>query len=240
MTSFFRCFVLLALAAAAPAYAFKLTPIEAEFGPARLAVQTFKLENGGTSPAAIELTVHRRDMAIDGSDVLTSASEDFNIFPDQIVLQPGETQSVRVQWTGSEQPAAEMAYRLMAEQLPIDLGESAERSGLRLMVKYLAALYVRPADPAARITAELSVEEADDARFALVRLKNDGNAHAIVQAPMLIVRAGDNVVDFTAEQREAVHGKNVLAGAARELRIPWSEQLDSGPLSIELQAPQTD
>ncbi len=240
MTSLIRYLSLVVLAAALPAHAFKLTPIEAEFGPSRLAVQTFKVENGGALPAAIELSVHRRNMAIDGSDVLTAAPDDFNIYPDQIVLQPGETQSVRVQWTGSEQPATEIAYRLMAEQLPIDLGDGAERSGLRLMVKYLAALYVRPAEPDARVSAQISREEAADTRYALVRLKNDGNAHAIVQAPMFVISAGERVLEFNAEQREAVHGKNVLAGAERELRVPWSEALDGGPLAIELRLPPGD
>jgi len=58
---------------AAPAYAFKLTPIEAEFGPGRLASQTFKVGNGGTLPVAIELSVHARAMADNGDDILAPA-----------------------------------------------------------------------------------------------------------------------------------------------------------------------
>lgn len=78
------------------------------------------------------------------------------VFPEQIVLQPGESQSVRVQWSGDSVPATEVAYRLMAEQLPIDLGtEGANRSGLKLeMVKYLGRALVRPAEPAAVLSAD--------------------------------------------------------------------------------------
>lgn len=228
----------LVLAWASPAAAFKMTPIEAEFAAGRQAVQTFRIENPGTQPVAVELTVHRREMATDGSDVLTPAPDAFTVFPDQIVLQPGQTQSVRVQWLSQEIPSAELAYRLQAEQLPIDVGTDAgERSGLRLLVKYLASMYVRPDEPAAALSAGIDVDERDGQRVAVVRVRNDGNAHAIVQAPMIDITAGGARVEFTAAQREAVHGKNVLAGVERELVLPWAPNLDGGPLAVSLVAP---
>jgi len=223
---------------AAPAYAFKLTPIEAEFGPGRLASQTFKVENGGTLPVAIELSVHARAMADNGDDILAPAPDDFALFPDQILLQPGETQSVRVQWTGTSAPATEVAYRLMAEQLPIDIGsDGGDRSGLKLMVKYLAALYVRPAEPAAILTATLSPDLRDGQKFAVIRINNAGNAHAVLQAPMLELSAGGQLIAFNPAQRDAVHGKNVLAGVERELLVPWSMAMDAGALTIALKPP---
>ncbi len=221
----------------APVHAFKLTPIEAEFGPGRLAVQTFKVENPGALAVAVELSVHARSMAASGEDVLMPAPEAFAVFPDQIVLQPGETQSVRVQWTGTDIPQTEIAYRLMAEQLPITLGDEGERSGLRLMVKYLAALYVRPADPAAVLAAEIGSEVRDGQKVAVIRVDNTGNAHAVLQAAMVEVSAGGAPVEYSPEQREAVHGKNVLAGVRRELVLPWSAALDAGSLTVMLKQP---
>lgn len=223
---------------AAPAFAFKLTPIEAEFGPGRLAVQTFKVENPGAQPVAVELTVHSRQMAADGSDILTPTPEAFAVFPDQIVLQPGETQSVRVQWNGTDVPASEVAYRLMAEQLPIDIGgDGASRSGLKLMVKYLAALYVRPAEPAAVLEASVSADSREGQKIAKVLVSNTGNAHAVLQADMLELYAGDQKISYTPEQREQVHGKNVLPGVQRELLLPWSPALDGGALTVQLKPP---
>jgi fimbrial chaperone protein len=228
----------LALAYADPAAAFKMTPIEAEFSAGRQAMQTFKIENPGNQPVAIELTVHQRGMATDGSDVLTAAPDAFTVFPDQIVLQPGQTQSVRVQWLGQDVPATEMAYRLQAEQLPIDIGSDAgERSGLRLLVKYMASLYVRPDDPAAALSASIAEGEREGRRVAIVRLRNEGNAHVVVQAPMLGITAGGAPVAFTEAQRDAIHGKNVLAGVERELVLPWASNLDAGPLALTLVAP---
>lgn len=230
-------FAALALAGA-PAFAFKLTPIEAEFGPGRQAVQTFKVENAGAQPVAIEITVHSRQMAADGSDRLAEAPDVFAVFPDQIILQAGETQSVRVQWSGDVAPTREVAYRLMAEQLPIDIGSGgADRSGLKLMVKYLAALYVRPADPAAVLTASVNAETRESNKVAVVKVRNEGNAHAVLQASMLEINAGANTIEFSPEQREAIHGKNVLAGVERELVLPWSAALDGGALTVVLKMP---
>lgn len=223
---------------AAPAYAFKLTPIEAEFGPGRLASQTFKVENGGEQPVAIELSIHSRAMTASGEDILAPAPDDFAVFPDQILLQPGESQSVRVQWAGANAPDTELAYRLMAEQLPIDIGgDGGDRSGLKLMVKYLAALYVRPADPAAVLTATIAPDQREGRKLAVVKVKNAGNAHAVLQAPMLELSVGGNPIDFDDKQHDAVHGKNVLAGVERELLLPWSTAMDAGALTVELKLP---
>lgn len=222
----------------APAFAFKLTPIEAEFGPGRQAVQTFKVENPGAQPVAVELTVHSRQMAADGSDILAPTPDAFAVFPDQIVLQPGESQSVRVQWNGTEVPSSEVAYRLMAEQLPIDIGgDGASRSGLKLMVKYLAALYVRPAEPAAVLEASVSADSQDGQKQVKVLVRNTGNAHAVLQADMLELYAGGQKIAYTPEQREQVHGKNVLPGVERVLRLPWSPALDAGALTVQLKPP---
>jgi fimbrial chaperone protein len=235
---FWALFAALVLAYADPAAAFKMTPIEAEFGVGRQAMQTFKIENPGNQPVAIELTVHQRGMATDGSDVLTAAPDAFTVFPDQIVLQPGQTQSVRVQWLGQDVPAAEMAYRLQAEQLPIDVGSDAgERSGLRLLVKYMASLYVRPDDPAAALSASIAEGEREGRRVAIVRLRNEGNAHVVVQEPMLNITAGGAPVAYTEAQRDAIHGRNVLAGVERELVLPWAPNLDAGPLAVTLVPP---
>lgn len=222
----------------APVFAFKLTPIEAEFGPGRLAVQTFKVENSDAQPVAVELSVHSRGMAGNGEDILAPTPEAFTVFPDQIVLQPGETQSVRVQWNGTEVPTSEVAYRLMAEQLPIDIGgDGASRSGLKLMVKYLAALYVRPAEPAAVLEASVSADSREGQKLAKVLVSNTGNAHAVLQADMLELYAGGQKVSYTPEQREQVHGKNVLPGVQRELLLPWSPALDAGALTVQLKPP---
>ena len=243
MNVFFRIysFALLMLLMSSQIFAFKLTPIEAEFAPGRLAVQTFKLENQGTQPIAVEIRVQARDMAINGSDQLTASADTFVVYPDQVVMNPGATQSVRVQWTGTQAPSKEQAFRLIAEQLPIELdANGAERSGLRLMVKYLAALYVRPPNPAARLSARFEPSGSKKSGSAGLVLHNEGNAHVIVRSEMVEVLLDGNPIEMTAAQREAVHGRNVLAHRERRLELPWASSLDGGALSVRLKAPRVE
>jgi len=227
--------LLLVLSWVAPASAFQLSPIEAEFAAGRQAVQLFKLENEGTETVAIEISVHRRDMAADGSDQLTAAPDDFVVYPDQILLAPGTSQSVRVQWTGASIPDQELAYRLVAEQLAIDMdSEQASRSGLRLMVKYLASLYVRPASPAAVLSADAKLASAESKPELILSVANTGNAHAILRADMFRLSLGSQPVELSPEQREVIDGRNVLAGVTRELRLPWSGDT-AGAAELEVQ-----
>jgi fimbrial chaperone protein len=229
--------LLLLLSWVAPASAFQLSPIEAEFAAGRQAVQLFKLENEGTETVAIEISVHRRDMAADGSDQLTAAPDDFVVYPDQILLAPGTSQSVRVQWTGASIPDQELAYRLVAEQLAIDMDSAqAERSGLRLMVKYLASLYVRPASPAAVLSADAELASSESKSELILSVANTGNAHAILRADMFRLSLGSQPVELSPEQREVIDGRNVLAGVTRELRLPWSGNTAGAELEVQLVA----
>jgi P pilus assembly chaperone PapD len=124
--------------------------------------------------------------------------------------------------------------------LPIALdNDAANRSGLKLMVKYLAALYVRPTEPAAVLSATINAETRAGEKVAVIKVSNAGNAHVVLQAPMLQVSVNGSEVAYSPEQREAVHGKNVLAGVERELIVPWSPALNAGRLAVTLKPPKS-
>ena len=153
-----RALMATALGLTLSAQAMTFTPIEMDFSPTgRGATQIFRLENNTAEPAAVEMVIKSRAMAINGDDVLGDADDQFSIFPPQLVLQPGQMQSVRVQYTGAASIDKERAFRLVVEQLPVDLGETPQDGGrMRLLVKYIASLYVVPRN----VRALLSVSEA--------------------------------------------------------------------------------
>jgi fimbrial chaperone protein len=79
-------FLLLASLLPVRAEAFRFVPFTADFAPSGPgANQTFRVENNSEEPIAVEISVHRRAMNLDGSDALTPADDDFVVFPAQVV-----------------------------------------------------------------------------------------------------------------------------------------------------------
>lgn len=177
----------LLLCVCARAQAVSLVPMEMEFAvQGRNATRVFRIDNPGDEPAAVEVSARTRRVDEDGTEHQDDADDDFAIFPRQIVLRPGQSQAVRVQWLGKAPPATELAYRLIAEQLPLDppplrttgasAAGTAPRSGampradgvqIRVLMRYEAALYVVPPGARGRVVTgavERVVAPADAAQ----------------------------------------------------------------------------
>ena len=207
-----------------PAAALTFTPIEMDFSPSgRGATQTFRLANNDAEAAAVEITIKSRAMARNGDDVLGDADEQFSIFPAQIVLQPGQVQSVRVQYTGEAAIEQEKAFRLIAEQLPIDVGQPQQNGGrMRLLVKYVASVYVLPrnAKPVLAVTETRIVQEAGQ-RWLQVTVDNSGSGHRILKNVQLLIGA----LSLKGDALLGLEGENLLAQTTRLFRIKAPAEL---------------
>lgn len=225
---------------APPALAFKLSPFVQNFDPAGSgANRTFRVQNDFSTPIAVEITMVRREMAADGSDVLSDAEDEFIVFPPQMVVPPGQTQTVRVQWIGDPNPAQEIAYRIIAEQLPVRL-EREQEPGIfiKLLVRYVGSVYIVPKG----VTSDVGVESTKPvtgeggARLLELTVRNRGTAHAILRELSITVTGTDSGASTTIGPAllEGVTGKNVLAGAIRRFEIAWPEGIPFGPIEATL------
>lgn len=223
------------------AHALKVVPFVAEFTPSGPgADQTFQVQNDTDQPAAVQLTMVHRAMNIDGQETLTDAGDDFTVFPPQMVLLPHESRAVRVQWLGSPNPKTELTYRLIVEQLPVELSQIPQRGGqVRITVRYETAIYVLP--PGAK--GDVTLEKAEPFRtpngqdMLEVTLKNTGNAHAILSGPVLTVRSASGAPTVTlksAAQLTGLVNENVLAGHTRRFFLPWPKGLPVGAVQASL------
>lgn len=220
LPKFSRFAAALAIASiACAAQAISFTPIEVDFSPSgRAATQVFRLENTTAEPTAVEVSVKARKMERNGEDTLTDADDQFSIFPAQVVLQPGQVQTIRVQYTGAAAMTSERAFRLIAEQLPIDVGQAPQNGGrMRLLVKYVASAYVVPANVKAILSVQ-NVELASDAtgKFLDVTVLNEGSTRKVLREAKLVV--GSTTLDGAAVKGLA--GENILAKTTRTFRIP--------------------
>ncbi|MDD2729943.1 fimbria/pilus periplasmic chaperone [Malikia sp.] len=209
----------LALAACCgPATALTFTPIEMDFSPSgRGATQTFRLVNNDAEAAAVEISIKSRAMARNGEDVLGEADDQFSIFPTQVVLQPGQVQSVRAQYVGEAAIEHEKAFRLIAEQLPVDVGQAPQTGGrMRLLVKYVASVYVLPrnAKPSLTVT-EANLREANGQRWLEVTVRNEGSSRKILKDATL--RIGE--LSLSGSALNGMEGENLLAQTTRVFRL---------------------
>lgn len=236
--------LLLALAPLS-ARAFRFVPFTAEFDPAGAdANQTFKVENNSKERIAVEIGVYRRAMNLDGSDELSSAEDDFVVFPAQVVLEPEKSQVVRVQWIGDPKPERELAYRIVAEQLPVDL-EPAEGTGgsVRILVRYMGSIYVRSpgAEPDVVLESAEPAESDQGERQLAITLRNRGRAHAILRnLELSLVGEADSDGDpasltLPSEELEGMSGENILADQSRRFVLPWPAKLAFDPVDVTFQ-----
>lgn len=201
------------------AHAISFTPIEVDFSPSgRAATQVFRLENTTAEPTAVEISAKTRKMERNGDDTLGDADDQFSIFPAQVVLQPGQVQTIRVQYKGPATLDSERAFRLIAEQLPIDVGQAPQNGGrMRLLVKYVASAYVVPANVKAILSVQ-DIKAVSDSKgqWLDVTVQNEGTTRKILRDARLIV--GSTTLEGAAVKGLA--GENILAKTTRTFRIP--------------------
>jgi fimbrial chaperone protein len=231
-------FIAVACAIALPASAYRVVPLTLELAPSgRNAQASFRIINDGEQAIAIQVSVAKRTIAEDGTDSTASSEDEFVVFPPQMVLRPGQSQAVRVQWKGDPNPAGELPYRIVTEQLPINL--QRERTGgaqVALLLRYEGTLYVVPEGAKAAIGVQEARAETgpDGQRRLSVLVANTGNKHAILGNLKVTVQGGGQTVVLEGEQATGMAGANVLAGAKRRFTIPLPATIPVGPVQVGL------
>lgn len=230
---------------ASSAFAFKVSPFTAEISPSGSRARLdYIVENDTSQPTAVQISIVKREQNEDGSETLPQADADFLVFPTQIILLPNEKRTVRVQWLGTVNPGKELAFRLVAEQLPVDLKPSGDhKNTLQVLVKYLTALYVVPPGIHSNLARDLVVERSEPGRDRHGRrtldvyVANHGPAHVQMRDIQLTARSSDDGATVTLSSQRltgSMLGENVLAGSVRRFSVPWPPELKLGPVSATL------
>lgn len=218
------------------ARAFTLVPIRMEFAPAGSgAEQAFHLENDSNDTVAIEVSMLTRQLDLDGKETNGPAEDDFLVYPPQVVLKPNQVQTVRVKWLGARKPEKELAYRILAEQLPVKLEkDKTGHSRINVLLRYLGSVYIVPKGAKADVILESAAPQTNATGKRLIELifRNRGNAHSLLSDLQLKVEAGDKTVELGSEALPNIAGQNILAGQKRRFMLPWPEGLPDGPFRV--------
>lgn len=223
-----------------PALAFQLQPISQVFEPTGAnATRTYEVFNNQSDRVAIELTVVERHMDVDGEETYQPADDNFLIYPTQMILEPGATQVVRVSWLGDPNPEQELAFRLVAEQLPINLVDPTQSPAVqpvgqvRVLLRYMGSLFVRPSGVQANLHMEsvMPYTNAEGEPAIAITFTNTGKSSARLQDLNLTLTAQGQSVNLSPEQLESIIDSTILPGQSRRYILPRPANLPQGLLS---------
>ena len=212
------------------ASAFQISPITQDFTPSgRGASQSFQVVNDRDEQVTVTVAIATREVDVDGQE-LTKPTGEFTVFPTEVVVPPHGTQIVRAKWVGDAAPKSELAYRLIAEEVPMKTRRDTPGASIFMTVRYVGALYVVPkgAKPDVKVLSAQRIAGADGKPKLELILENKGSAHTILDNPSLTITAGTVTKKLDAV---ALDGKlpqeNVLSQQKRRFVVAWPEGLPS-------------
>jgi len=204
--------------------AFSFSPMTVSIGTAgTTAVMTYKVTNESDQQTAVSIKVTTRSIDAGGKETNEPADKLFLVFPSRVVLKPNSSQSVKVQYRGNPAITSEAAYRVIAEQLPVDFSKSTS-SGVSILLTYVAALYVTPKNTAPKLVLMQATGIQKDGKQGIeVTVKNEGTKHALIANPMIRITQGFGLspLEFTGTSASAIDGQNILAMSVRTFFMPW-------------------
>jgi len=158
-------------------------------------------------------------------------------------LLPQEKRNVRITWSGHLKDANEMAYRIVASQLPVEFKEHNEHSkkpgvSLNFLLQYVASAYVTPDNASAKVKIK-DVRVVAPKKIELT-LQNAGNAHKVLYPQKITLKAGNTVVMELIHPKE-LDGVNLLAQSEKKIILPLPKEIqDKKSLSGEIELADKD
>ena len=219
------------------AFAFRFSPMVAEIElGTKKHTQVFTLENPSEQKVPIQIEVFLRTTNSKGEEVRTK-SQDFIIYPEQVVLLPNEKRNVRITWNGEVFAGDEKAYRVIASQVPVEFQESnsqPQQTGVNLnfLLQYIASVYVKPkgAHPAVKLE---SVEKTGEKSLDLT-LFNSGSAHQLIKVKSLKIFAGKKLI-YEPKSFPEFENTNLLAKDRKTISLKMTTPLPTEELRAEIE-----
>lgn len=199
-------------------YAFKFSPMSASIGVEGKKNSTlFFLENDSDQPIAVTASLFKREMNQDGVEKNTKIGDELTLYPSQMIIPPNEKRSVKVTWMGKNKIVAEQAYRLIAEQLPIDMDSSQKKkASIKVLLRYVAALYVSEEG----FEADVSLVKVEKNKKNIIfHFKNAGKKHQVL-ANLNLKAHGAKSLELSQDDLKGMSGENILAQSERFFKFP--------------------
>ena len=183
--------VFAAAVASERASATSVSPIQLEMTSAGSASRTqVKVTNSSQAPLALEATVKRMELDENGKQTLSSAGDEFLIFPPQAMVAPGVTQVFRVEWVGAPDLPESQSFLLSLAQIP--LKNAKGQSTVQVIMSLGVLVNVAPFKGIPQIKlVNTGIEVANTGkRQPTITVENLGRVHALLKEATIRVSSG--------------------------------------------------
>lgn len=222
--------------AVAPAVAMTVQPVVIDLqNSGRGMTQVITVENTFATPLPVEMRIEQ--LALDENGVKLTGKDpgDLLVFPPQTLIQPGQTQTFRVQYVGDPDLTASKHYYVTVAQLPVKLPEG--QSAIQILYNFQVLVSIAPAGAKPALTiqsAGIGRNEAGKPVATLV-LGNASAAHGYLSSGRLRIiqkdAAGKEVFRRTLsgpEVQQTIGFGLVGAGQTRRVTVPVELPVDGG------------
>lgn len=200
--------------------------------------QVITVENTFATPLPVELTVQELKLTEEGVSLTGVDPGDLLVFPPQALIQPGQTQTFRVQYVGDPDLAASKHYYITVAQLPVKLPEG--KSAIQILYNFQVLISIAPAGvkPAISVQSASVGRNADGKPVAQLMVRNDSAAHGYLSDGRLRIvekdSAGNEIFRKTMSGPEIQQTIGFgLIGAKQERRVTVPVELPSADGSVE-------
>lgn len=233
--------VILALLMPTVATAMTVQPVVLNLSPGgRGMTQVLTVTNSFTYPLAVELRVE--ELTIDASGVRSTGKDpgDLVVFPPTALIQPGQTQTFRVQYVGDPRLARSKHYYVNVAQLPVKQQQGQSAVQVLYNFQVLASVSPTGAKPAIKVDSA-AIERTGDGKFVpAITFSNASVAHGFLADGKIRIVQKDNAGkeifrrEFSAPEVQQAIGYGLMgAGQVRKVTLPLELPSSSGRIEAQ-------
>jgi len=216
--------IILLLVASKLLFAINLVPMTETIDSKKTKNIVFKVSNPTDEPVAVDFSV-LKVLNTQNNQEKRVATNSVEAYPTQFILSPKETKSVRVRYMGSKLPEKEEVYRVIAQELDIDVSDKKEdtsngkiKAQIKMRFSYEGLIFIHKADAKAQLSIENINKSANGLQFSVT---NSGTSSALPNIANYNYFAQSQGKEFQLTQNDlkGAEFRRVLAGESNQFTL---------------------
>ncbi|KAA9014340.1 molecular chaperone [Sphingobium limneticum] len=191
------------------------------------------VENSFATALPVELKAVEADFKDGGLIASTRDADDLLIFPPQALIQPGRTQSFRVQWVGEPEIATSKHFFLTVAQLPVKLPEGQSAVQILYNFQVIVSVGAPGAKPEVRVAGTEQTKGEDGKVRLTLNLENQSNTYGYLSEGTLKISEKD--ASGKEVMRQTLTGAEILQQMGYGLVGPGQKRRLQTPIELPVE-----